>query len=120
MRTRPTRGDDSIGDFVMHGLAATAVLLSLIGAGPATAKWDGSTGQRVVTTGMDVVIVRPLAAARVAVGAALMVPASILASPACIANLFSGDDCRPIFQAPYDILVAEPADYAFHRPMGEL
>jgi len=120
MRTRPTRDDDSIGDFVMRGLAAAAVVLSFIAAGPASAAWDGSTGQRVVTTGMDVAIVRPLAAARVAIGAALMVPASILASPACIVNLFSGDDCRPIFQAPFDILIAEPADYAFHRPMGEL
>ena len=120
MRTRPTRGDDSIGDFVVHGLAGAAVLLSLLGAGPAAAKWDGSTGQRVVTTGVDVAIVRPLAAARVAVGAALLVPASILASPGCLVNLFSGDDCRPIFQAPFDILVADPADYAFHRPMGEL
>jgi hypothetical protein len=120
MRTRPTRGDYSIGDVVMHGLAGAGVLLSLIAAGPAAAEWEGSTGQRVVATGMDAAIVRPLAAARVAVGAALLVPASILASPACIVNLFSGDECGPVFQAPFDILVAEPADYAFHRPMGEL
>lgn len=120
MRTRPTRGDYSIGEVVMHGLAGAAVLLSLLAAGSAAAEWNGSTGQRAVSTGIDAAIVRPLAAARVAVGAALLVPASILASPACIVNLFSGDECGPVFQAPYDILVAEPADYAFHRPMGEL
>lgn len=104
----------------MHGLAGAAVVLSLIGAGSAAAEWEGSTGQRAVATGMDVAIVRPLAAARVAVGAALLVPASILASPACIVNLFAGDECGPVYQAPFDILVAEPADYAFNRPMGEL
>ena len=120
MRTRPTRGDYSIGDVVTHGMAGAAVLLSLIAAGPAAAEWEGSTGQQAVAKGMDVVIVRPLATARVAVGAALLVPASILASPACIVNLFSGDECGPVFQAPYEILVADPADYAFHRPMGEL
>ncbi len=120
MRTRPTRVDHSIADGVMHGLAGAALLLSLFGAGSAAAQWEGSTGQRAVTTGVDVAIVRPLATARVVVGAALMVPASILASPACVVNLFSGDECGPVFQAPYDILIAEPAEYAFHRPMGEL
>ena len=127
MRTRPTRGGYSIqlpvASYVKtagQGLAAAVAVISLVAAGPAAAEWDGSTGQRVLTTGMDIAIVRPLAALRAGLGAILLVPASILASPACIAKLFSREDCRPVYEAPYEVLVAEPADYAFNRKMGEL
>ncbi len=133
MRTRPTRGGHSIRLFsakkvsvkkvsVKKLTAAAAVLslIGLIGAGPAAAAWDWSTSEQVLLTGMDVVIVRPLSAVRVGVGAVLMVPASILASPACIVKLFAREDCRPVYEAPYEVLVGEPAEYAFNRKMGEL
>jgi len=93
---------------------------SLIAAQSATAASDVSTAERIATTGIDVIIVRPLAAVRAGIGSLILVPAAILASPACIVNLVNGESCRPVYEAPYDVLVGEPAEYAFNRKMGEL
>ena len=103
----------------MQATAAAIAVLSLTSAQPAMAASEGSTAQQVVSTGLDVTIVRPLAAVRAIFGAILLVPASILASPACVMNLFTGEDCRPVFEAPYDVLVGEPVEYAFRRKLGE-
>lgn len=119
MRTRPTRVGYSIRISSVQAMAAAVAVISLATAQPATAAWDGSTAQTIVSTGMDVTIVRPLSAVRAGIGAILMVPAAILASPACFVNLFKGEDCRPVFEAPYDVLIGEPAEYAFRRKMGE-
>lgn len=123
MRTRPARSGNSTRISAGRGTRAAATLVSLaslFGAQAASADWDGSAAQKSVSTGLDMVIVRPLAAARAGIGSVLMVPASILASPGCVVNLVRGDSCRPIYEAAYDVLVAEPADYAFQRKMGEL
>ena len=120
MRTRPTRVGYSIRISSVQAMTAAAALLSFASAQPATAAWEGSTAQKIVSTGTDVAIVRPLAAVRAGLGAMLLVPASILASPACLVNLFTGDDCLPVFEAPYEVLVADPVEYAFRREMGEL
>ncbi len=123
MRTRPARSGISIRLSTGKGWRAALAfvsLASLLGAPVASADWDGSAGQKAVSTGLDAMIVRPLAAARAGIGSVLLVPASILASPACAVNLIRGDSCRPVFEAAYDVLVAEPVDYAFKREMGEL
>lgn len=123
MRTRPARSGNSNPISAGRGWRAAAAGLSLaalFGAPSASADWDGSTAQKTISTGLDMMIVRPLAAARAGIGSVLLVPASILASPACAVNLYRGDSCRPIFEAPYEVLVAEPAEYAFTREMGEL
>lgn len=123
MRTRPARS--GVSNRISAGrrwtsTAAAIALASLCGAQTASAEWDGSPAQKTISTGVDAVIVRPLAAARAGIGSVLLVPASILASPACAVNLIRGDSCRPVFEAAYDVLVAEPAEYAFKREMGEL
>ena len=107
------------------GVAALSALavLSTGMAGPARAE-DGddsvSAPERALMTGLDIAIIRPLAAIRAGVGAVVLVPAAILASPGCLVNLVNGADCRPIFEAPYEVLVGEPADYAFNRKLGDI
>jgi hypothetical protein len=122
MRRRPTR--PAFFNRIQRAIAPAALvaLLMLAVASPSSAAWtwDGSLVQRILSSSVDLTIVRPLAAARAGVGAVLLVPASILASPACAVNLITGADCRPVFEAPYEVLLAEPADYAFKREIGEL
>jgi hypothetical protein len=124
MRTRPTRSRPSIGSSIRISraafLAAAALMLLVSHARPSAAAWEGSVGQKIVSTGIDMAVVRPLAALRAGIGAVLFVPAAILASPACAVNAINGADCRPVFEAPYEVLVGEPAEYAFQRKMGEL
>ena len=121
MRTRPTRHDCSIRTSSVTLLAAIAALLMVVShAQPSRAEWDGSVGQKILLTGVDMSIVRPLSALRVGAGAILFVPAAILASPACAVNAINGTECRSVFEAPYELLVTEPVEYAFKRKLGEL
>ncbi|MBK7948995.1 MAG: hypothetical protein IPK00_09670 [Deltaproteobacteria bacterium] len=124
MRTRPTRSCPSKGSSIRISrvtfLAAAVALLTVGHAQPSAAEWEGSVGQRIISTGIDIAVLRPLAALRAGIGAVLFVPAAILASPACAVNAINGADCRPVFEAPYEVLVSEPAEYAFQRKMGEL
>lgn len=99
--------------------AALLALSSAFVARPAAAAWEGSTAQKAISSGLDLTIVRPLAAIRVGIGSVLLVPASVLASPACAVNLVRGESCRPVFEAGYDVLVGEPAEFAFQREVGE-
>lgn len=119
MRTRPTRVGSSVRISSMK-MGAAVALASLFGVQPASAAWDGSTAQRIASTGVDIVIVRPLAAVRAGIGSLFLVPAALLASPACVVNLVNGESCRPVYEAPYEVLVRDPAEYAFGREMGEL
>ena len=126
MRRHPTRLGSSIRFSPMRWMTCALALLTLVSTRPVMAESDesdssdASTAQRILLTGVDIVIVRPLAAFRAGLGSVLLVPAAILASPACLVNLANGADCRPVYEAPYEVLVAEPADYAFQRKMGEL
>lgn len=126
MRTRSTRSDAPIFLSTTRWLAGALAALALISAGPVRAQSDesdesdASRAEQVVLKGVDMTIVRPLAAVRAGIGSILLVPAAILATPACFVNLANNADCRPVYETPYDVLVAEPAEYAFSRPMGEL
>ena len=121
MRTRPTRFPSSIRSSWLTGCLGLALVLAAGSARPAAAwQWEGSTADRIISTGIDVSIVRPLAAVRAGVGAVMLVPAVIFASPGCAVNLIQGTDCRPNFEAPYELLVQEPVEYAFGRKLGEL
>jgi hypothetical protein len=120
MRTRPTRVGSSVRISSTRWMGAAIALASLIGVQPATAAPEVSTAERIASTGMDMLIVRPLAAVRTGIGSLLLVPAALLASPACIVNLVNDESCRPVYEAPYDVLVGDPAEYAFRRKMGEL
>ncbi|MBY0400466.1 hypothetical protein K2X89_09245 [Myxococcota bacterium] len=122
MRTRPTRHRSSIRISWLTLMAAAVALLTIGPARPSHAEWawEGSLGQRIVSTGLDLTIVRPLAAVRAVIGSAIFVPAAVMASPACAVNLINGAECGPAFEAPYDVLVSEPVDYAFRRKMGDL
>ncbi len=123
MRTHPTRLGSSIRFSSMRWMTCALALLTLVSTRPVMAEADSSdasTTERIFLTGLDIAIVRPLAVFRVGLGSVLLVPAAILASPACFVNLANGADCRPVYEAPYEVLVAEPADYAFQRRMGEL
>ena len=133
MRTCPTRFGSSIRFSPISPtkwIACAAAVLALGSARPVLAGAEAGSGeadesatsttQQIVLTGLDMAIVRPLAAFRVGIGSLLLVPAAILASPACFVNLANHADCRPVYEAPYDVLVGEPAEYAFGRKMGEL
>ncbi|MBW2424099.1 MAG: hypothetical protein JRG86_07615 [Deltaproteobacteria bacterium] len=72
-------------------------------------RWEGSQAEEITAKSVDALIIRPLATIRVAVGAALMLPACLLASP-------SG---REGIDGAYEVLLEEPLEYAFTREMGE-
>ncbi len=126
MRTHPTRFGSSIRFSPVRWMTCALAMLTLVSTRPAMAETDesdasdASTAERILLTGIDIAIVRPLAAFRAGIGSVLLVPAAILASPACLVNLVSGADCRPVYEAPYEVLLAEPAEYAFERKLGEL
>lgn len=119
MRTRPTRLS-TLPTCWMISLAAIAALSIGTHARPSQAADEDSVGQRIVSTGIDMTLVRPLAALRAGIGAVLFVPAAILASPACAVNAINGEGCGPVFEAPYEVLVGEPVEYAFRRELGDL
>jgi hypothetical protein len=75
----------------------------------ASADWQNSRGADIAASTLDVVIVRPLAAAKVVIGAALLVPAAILSAP----------NGREGYEGAYEVLVAVPAEFAFDRKLGE-
>ncbi len=126
MRTRPTRFGSPNRWTTTRLTAGAVAALALISAGPGAAQSDdadesaASRAEEVALKGVDMVIVRPLAAVRAGIGSILLVPAAILATPACFVNLANNTDCRPVYETPYNVLVSEPAEYAFGRPMGEL
>jgi len=89
--------------------ASVAVAALLLSATPSAAEWEGSAAEDAVAKGVDALIVRPLASARVVIGALLLIPAALLASPSGMEGL----------DAAYDILVAQPMEYAFDREIGD-
>lgn len=98
--------------------ALLATSLLLVAAGPAAAvdwlpetdfEWEGSSAQRAAATGIDVLMVRPLAAARVIVGSLIFIPTAAMASPMG----------REGISAAYEVLIELPVEYAFEREIGE-
>ncbi len=84
--------------------------LTLAGAQPVFAQgFEGSAAEDMIAKGLDAVLVRPLAAARVVVGAAFLVPASLFASPGGMDSV----------RAAYEVLVDEPVEFAFKRELGD-
>ena len=59
--------------------------------------------------GFDVVILRPLGLAVLAIGAAAFVPVAVLSAP-------GGKDS---FQTALEIFVTTPANFVFKRPLGD-
>ncbi len=59
--------------------------------------------------GVDLLLVRPLAAVTLAAGAALFVPAAVMTSP----NGFES------MRDAYERFVREPGEYFYSRPLGE-
>ena len=74
--------------------------------------WEDWRAQVVEMTAkaVDVVLVRPLAAARVVVGALMFIPAALFSLP-------MGQEG---FGEAYDTLIDEPVEYAFRRKIGEM
>lgn len=127
MLQRPTDTDRLMRFSWRAGLALAAALLTVVGAQPSSAQTEsapsgseGSPLQVAASTTVDALLVRPLAATRALLGAALMVPTALLVSPTCIGNAVRGESCAPVYEAPYDVLVAEPATFAFQRELGDL
>ena len=116
---RPTRTPCPARSCSLHARRAIGAVLAsaiLLAASPSFAAWEwpslgfeGSKAEDVLAKGMDVMLVRPLATARVAIGALFFVPAAILSSP-------TG---REGFDEAFDLLIAEPSEYAFQRKVGE-
>lgn len=71
--------------------------------------WEGSRAEEGVAIALDAVFVRPLASARFGLGALMFVPA----------YLFSLPMGREGFDGAYDTLIAQPAEYAFERELGD-
>ena len=78
MRMRPTGFGSSIRFSTVTWLAGIVAVASLAVTPPAEAAWEGSTAERVLSSGLDMLVVRPLAAVRAGVGTALMVPLLLL------------------------------------------
>ncbi len=91
-------------------LATIALLASPLPAQAASFNWEGSRAQEVTSSVLDLVLVRPLATARVIVGGLLFVPAVVISAPGG----------REGFDSAYDTLIAEPTEFAFQRKIGEL
>jgi len=89
--------------------------LSMLVAGPAASlempevNWEGSRAQDVSGKTLDLLIVRPLATARVLVGGLLFIPASILSLPMG----------REGFSSAHEVFIEFPTEYAFDRKLGE-
>ena len=89
---------------------------SVLAASPAAAfdmpeiNWEGSRAQDVSMKTLDVLIVRPLATARVLVG-------SILFVPTAIASLPMGEEG---VSGAHEVFIEIPMEYAFKREMGDL
>ena len=92
-----------------RAFASLAAVMLLLSASPSTAAWEGSRGEDVLAKGVDALIVRPLASARVVVGAIMFIPAALISAP-------SG---REGFDTAYDTLIQEPMEYAFQRELGD-
>jgi hypothetical protein len=92
-----------------HGMTTLAFVAILASAQPSSAAWDGAAVEDVSAKVVDAIIIRPLATMRVIVGAAMLVPASLLSVWGGSEGLNSG----------YDLLVAEPIEYAFDRKLGD-
>lgn len=71
--------------------------------------WEGSRAETATAMTVDLAIVRPIASARFLVGAVMFVPAYL-------ASLPMG---REGFDGAYDTLIAQPAEFAFVRKVGE-
>ena len=72
--------------------------------------WSGSRAEDVTAKSVDALIVRPIATARVVLGALLFVPAAIISSPMG----------KEGFDGAYDTLIDIPFEYAFKRDIGDL
>lgn len=122
MTKRPTDSQRLKRSSRLAAVALCAAVLAASGARPASAQSgeDGSALETGAATAVDALLVRPLAAVRAAFGAALFVPAAVLVTPGCVGNAIRGDSCRPIYEAPYDVLIGEPVNFAFEREMGDL
>jgi hypothetical protein len=84
--------------------------LTLAGAQPVFAQgFEGSAAEDMIAKGLDAVLIRPLATARVIVGAAFLVPASLFAAPGGLDSIKSA----------YEVLVDEPVEFAFKRELGD-
>jgi hypothetical protein len=92
--------------FHRRTLPALLATISILFAAPALS----SEFQDITVKTVDVVFVRPLAAARVFVGALMFVPAALFSLP-------MGQEG---FDAAYDTLIDEPMEYAFRRKLGEM
>lgn len=98
---------------ISRALPGLVLALALCLAPPAGAeewRWEGSRAEEVTAKGFDAVVIRPLAMARVLLGLAMMVPAS----------LFLWPQGREGYEGAYDVLVDAPMEYAVHRDLGDL
>ncbi len=92
-----------------HGTTTLAFVAVLAFAQPSAADWNGAAVEDVSAKIVDAIIVRPLATIRVIVGAAMLLPSSML-------SVWGGVDG---LRGSYDLLLAEPIDYAFDRELGD-
>ncbi len=102
---RPTRNRP----FSLLAACAVAWAILLSGPGTALADWQTSRGADIAASTLDLAIVRPLATAKVVVGALFFVPAA----------LFSAPMGREGYEGAYESLIAIPAEFAFDRKIGE-
>ncbi len=91
-------------------LPCLILALTLSGAESVSAQgFEGSAAEDVIAKGLDALVIRPLGAARVVIGAVFLVPASLFSSPGGLDSL----------RAAYEVLLEEPIEYAFMRELGD-
>ena len=70
--------------------------------------WDYLT-EDVIAKGLDAMLIRPLGAVRVAIGAMFLVPASLFSAPGGLDSI----------RGAYEVLLEEPMEFAFKRELGD-
>jgi hypothetical protein len=91
--------------------AALTLVAGLLLPGAAHAQLQPAQSKplKAVAAGFDVVVLRPLGLAALAIGATFFVPVAVLTAPG---------GKHPL-QESLDIFVTEPAKHVFRRPLGE-
>ena len=106
----PRANPSPTSTLLLRSLAFVGILVAvLVAPQPSFAAWEGTAAEDVTAKVVDAVLVRPLAAVRVAVGVALFLPASLLASPGG----------REGISISFGVLIDAPIEYAFERELGD-
>jgi len=95
--------------------ALISVQLGLLVAAVPSASFASDAAYDAFAIGFDLAVLRTLGSVKLVVGAAAMIPTTILYT---LKMPFDGGDAGAL-QEVAEVLLVEPANYIFRRPLGE-